>query len=319
MQINIVSSGFNCSKFYMRILNICSDDWANFMHNNSKALKSVSVSVDEYKLNRHVFKYDSEAKTESISFINELILSNSYDIIQVFHSCLNWLNALKYTSSKVIVYHTGSVYRNNHEHFNNAFNSVVDKSVLALPEFWNLGAKNQVYCVGSVDIGRFKKNPDIIIGHYPSNELIKGTESIKPILNKLSNEFGILLSIKNNLSYNEIQNRLSDTVLYVELFKPELNGKKYGSFGITALEAASNGCIVITQSLSHKVYEKHYGESPMYLIKTLEELESNLKYLLRSNKEFILQKRKEHRDWIINNHSHEATGKYILNNVFNGL
>ena len=86
--------------------------------------------------------------------------------------------------SNVVVYHAGSSYRKHYKFYNDLFNPFVNMSILALGEFWELGAKNPQYLVGAVDTKRITPHfgssfSTPRIGHYPSNVSIKRTVHIK--------------------------------------------------------------------------------------------------------------------------------------------
>lgn len=298
-----------------RILNISSDDYANFSHDNAKALRSVGVNCVDVKTIPHIFKYPSESQIKTLDQIREL--AKSFDIIQIFHSDLILLNKVVDLGKELFVYHTGSRYRERPERFNLSFNPFVKRSFIALGEFSGLGSKNETYIVGAVDFDSSLMIPDPLapytVGHFPSSEEVKGTKEILDILETdVKNDF-ILNYSSEKVIFEKQMRRLEDCDIYIELFKPSLNGKKYGSFGITALEAASLGKVVITQNLSADVYEKHYGKPEIFLVESREDLIYELDFLLSLNPEDLKLLQVESRRWILKKHSHEATGARLKN------
>jgi len=303
----------------MKVLNVCRDDWSNFMYDNMKSLKAVGVNCDAVKLSPHLFHYTEEAKVRNEKIIHSMI--DQADVIQIFHSDTTFLGYCVSRFKKIIVYHTGSVYRDNPSWFNEKFNQHVNRSVIALGEFYESGAKNETYIVGAIptdyEIKYSSKHP-YNFAHYPSNPKVKGTSRIINTMaffddHRLLNfEWSTII-----LDYPEQVKRMQRCDVYVELLMGELNGKKYGSFGMTALEAAAMGKIVLTMNNSLEVYEKHYGKCPFLLHTDELSLATNIMKLMMSTPAFMNQLKKETRDWVVRNHSYEATGKYILKNILN--
>ena len=298
----------------MKVLNISSDDYANFAHDNAKALRAAGVDCVDWKTNPHVFNYPSERKLVRPSKIQDE--APNFDLVQIFHSDRSLLHLVKNSGSRLFVYHTGTRYRANPLVHNKHFNPHVERSFIALGEFEGLGSKNETYIVGAVDF-----DPDLVvdkvyqpytIGHFPSNKEIKGTKDILETINKVKGSYLLNVDTSPEPYLKQLQ-RLSDCEIYIELFKPSLDGRKYGSFGITALEAASLGKVVITQNLSANVYRKHYGEPALFLCDTKEELSRRIEYLLNMETEEFKSLQIASRNWIQSNHSHQATGKRLRN------
>jgi len=307
----------------MKVLNICVDDFANFSHDNAKALRSTGVMCVDLKLAAHEFGYESESEVVDHDAVLEAI--PKADVIQIIHSDANALKLVKRAkkaNQKLVVYHTGSRYRSRSGYYNNLFNREVDASIIALGEFANLGAKNEHYIVGAVDIKKYLKFGHEIkqpykIAHFPSNAKVKGTEQILEMLVKVKGEFKLIHSTKI-VNQKQQMKRIDACDIYIELFKPELNGKKYGSFGITALEAAAAGKIVITQNLSANVYEAAYGNCALLLAEDESNFISIIESLLEMEKEEISELQTHTYKWLKQNHSYKATGeriKKILNEL----
>jgi len=95
------------------------------------------------------------------------------------------------------------------------------------------------------------------------------------------------------------------------MFNPMQGKRKYGEWGMTTLEAAALGKIVVTNFLSIDRYKIEYGECPLFVCNTLEQLEKNILYLSKMNKEEILEKKKETRAWVEKFHSYKAVGERL--------
>lgn len=317
----------------MRVLNICVDDYANFMHDNAKALRSVGINCHDYKMVKHPFGYETESEIKSEYEISLII--KQFDLIQIFHSDDRFIGFCK--GKRTVVYHTGTKYRQNPNGYNAVFNPNVEMCFVALPEFVGLGAKNEQYIVGAVDTDKliqitlpyFIKRREIrlnisnmkpIVAHYPSNTEVKGTAVINKVIEELLEdglEFEYLHST-NLVTYPEQLKRMAECDIYIELFAPMQGDKKYGSFGITGLEAGAMRKCVITMG-NNDVYKKAYNEdSQLFLIDGVDELKSKIKALVNNYKKhyiyfmlsnyFIFEQIKK-------NHSYEATGNFIKNKL----
>lgn len=293
----------------MNVLNICVDDYANFMHDNTKALRSVGIEVDEMKLQKHVFNYNSESRVVGINEMKNTIAKHK--IIQIFHSDSKLLPLC--SKKRVIVYHTGTRYRQNSKRLNSYFNPRVSNSILALGEFVGMGAKNESYVVGAIDTNALfpiKRNRRIVtVGHYPSSVYNKGTETINKIIESIKDkcEFKYLHSTEL-VSYNKQIERMRAVDIYLELFSPTQGDKKYGSWGITAMEAAAMGKIVFTNHSTSEVYKKTYGCFPeMECHNDIERFTRKLQFII-SNKTLIPHLQTLTRAWIVKHHSYKATG-----------
>jgi len=245
----------------MKIVSICNDDHANFMHNHANALRSIGVNCVDIKLQSHIFRYDSQSKVVSESEIPEII--KDADIVEIFHS---EDFALKYTTGKrTVVFHTGTRYRQRSSYFNSLFNPFVELSICALPEFIGQGAKNEKYVVGAIDTVKTKPYQNrigkkVAVGHFPSNPKVKGTERINSLISELKSEFDFEYKFSESIvDYEQQLERMNSCDVYIELFNPEQNGKKYGSFGVTALECAAMGKVVLTQNIGERIYFESYG------------------------------------------------------------
>lgn len=302
----------------MKVLNISTSDYANFAHDNANALRSVGVHCDDIKVKEHYLNYQSQSRIVKLNQIG--LIAKDYDLIQIFHSSIQCLDQVKNLGKKLVVYHTGSNYRSEHEAINNAFNPFVEVSFIALCEFSGLGSKNEKYIVGATktDVSTLRKTKHpYIFAHYPSDAEIKGTKEILSMILKTNGGFNFHYST-DLVDYDNQRKRIGECDVYIELFKPILNGNQYGSWGITALEAASMGKVVVTQNLNNNVYQREYGDCPFTLAKNQKDFINKINYLLSlSNDEMILLQKKTF-DWVNNNHSYLATGnriKSILNEL----
>lgn len=290
----------------MRVLNLSSNDYANCAHNNARALRSIGVDCDDYVLNQHPFGYESQSEPINRAFIPVIV--NSYDVVQIFHTCpiiLDWV--LRGKPNKIAVHHTGSRYREEPEYFNNLFNPLVDITFSDHCEFMELGGKNIHYLAPHVELEKvYRNNSKLVVGHYPSNPEVKGTNEIVLMLERFKPFYDIRID-DTKVNHLENLNRVAECNIYVELFKPELNGKRYGHYGVSAFEATALGCKVVTQNFYPKVYEDAYGiETPFILANTEEDF---IKYF--DDAKYWHESVFETKNDFYEVHSIEATGRRI--------
>lgn len=298
----------------MKIINLSYDDYANFSYNNCMALRSVGIDCNSYKRIRHQFGYEDQCKIVSMDQILDLI--KDADIVQLMHSDNTWLNICADLGKRVVVYHTGTAYRNNPDNMNTFFNPIVEKCFTDQCEFIGLGMKNETYTTVAIDTDKFKPLPWLVsgpftIGHYPSNPEVKGTVSIVQMIKKLKqpNKFVYAIDRVNHVS--QIR-RMSQCDIYIEMFKPILNCRPYGCYGVTAFEAASMGKIVITNNIREDVYYNYYQVEPaLFIANTENTFLSLVDDILNSSKDEIKKMQQYSREWVIEKHSYKAIGERI--------
>jgi len=301
----------------MRVINYTRTDWANFAFDNAMALQSVGINCKSYVANKHTFNYIHTSEQITNENITKEMCEADY--VQIFHSDIKALEIFIKSSSKakLIVYHAGSVYRRDPEFYNKLFNPHIYKSVIALPEFAGLGAKNEQYLVGGIDTARI--TPVIkslvypyIFAHYPSSYDKKGSYDIC----RMMEEMKIPLKFSSDIVFmTEHYKRTMECDVYIELFKPILEGKHYGSFGIQALESAAMGKIVVTQNMNEDVYFNEYGFCRLMLANNETDFKDIIELLDKNSPNEIKNLQEETRQWIVDNHSYEKTGKRILEKV----
>jgi hypothetical protein len=294
----------------MKILNICCDDYANFSHDNANALRSVGIMAIDIKLVKHVFNYKNESDIVNEDQLKRYI--EMADLIQIFHSDSSLLKYCK--GKRTVVYHTGTRYRQHPDKFNALFNPFVERSFIALGEFAGLGSKNETYIVGATEIlGQPSLHfiKPLRFAHYPSNPDVKGSHNICRSIDQLSEKILFHYS-SERVSHAQQLERMKSCDVYIEMNSAEQGGKKYGSWGITTLEAASLAKIVITNHSTVSVYEKTYGvKPPLVLIEDYGSIEEAIKYLLSLTDTQINNLKNSTLMWVNEFHSYQSTGNYL--------
>lgn len=286
-------------------LNLSVCDYANFAHDNARALRAVGANVMDLKFSKHQLGY----KTES-SVVNERLIKDvymDYDVLQLFHSN-RYLFELVKDHPNIVVYHTGTAYRNDHVRLNELFNPVVKCCITDQTEFMELGAKNLHYIAPHTELKPAPKRQDgkLIIGHFPSNHWVKGTDQIIYLLEQHKDDFEIRID-KTLVSHEENLRRTAQCHIYIELFKPVLDGRPYGAFGTSAFEAAALGCLVITQDFHPEVYKSVYGSCSFAIANTEAQFFWLLDFLKKCKPSDLITKGEFYKK-----HDIKATGERIL-------
>jgi len=265
------------------------------MYNHHIGLTMNRVDSYCYKLNPHPFKYKNEASLITVEGLKEL----KADVFILFHSDYE---LEQYLSGPVVYYHTGTKFRQNSERIKYHTTSA-PLHLIALPEFHGV-LKNEAYLIGSVEqhhTNRYIKGN--VFGHYPSNAGVKGTNQILEWFDSVGVTYN---ADATTLPYEQHIKRLDSCDIYVELFSPTQGGKPYGSFGMTALEAAQLGKVVITQNLSGvNLYVNTYGECELEIANTAEEFKRKIIYYKDAK---VQDKSNRVVEWFNEKHSQRATG-----------
>ena len=304
----------------MKILNVSRNDWANFAYANLKALQAAGADATGFKEMPHGFNYSGE-----LQILSEIDIASKIkeaDIVQIFHSYEDYLPFCK--GKKVIVYHTGTGYRQAPERANSIFNPNVEFCFSDQTEFMNLGAKGVRYITTAIDTENIYPQKyvgdKIRIGHFPSKIKgdLKGTSKIIDMLLECKdkfdkeNRFEIVIDTKQR-PHPDYLKKLQSVDIYVELFAPSQEGKEYGCYGVTAFEAAAMGKVVVTQNLHPEVYEKEFGATELLYANSRELFFQIMENLMESNSVQLQEKADKTRLWAVDKHSYKAMGKHLIN------
>ena len=290
----------------MRVLNLASMDFANMSHENANSLRAVGVDCVDWTFQRHVFNYQTQSEQATINDIAKHYMS--YDCVQVFHSDPRIFEVVR-NHPKLIIYHTGTRYRNNKEFYDSLFRG--QRIFTDQCEFL-LHNKDFTYIAphfSFVDPRPKRYDGTITIGHFPSNPIVKGTDKIKEMIKPFKDKFNFNIDETRYPHYNNLQ-RIAKCDIYIELFQPLLNGKLYGCFGVTAFEATALGCLVITNNLNPAAYEDVYGNHNFILANNEEKFHNILNVITKDNFQLI---RESTHNGFIGKHNMEAAGKHLLN------
>jgi glycosyltransferase involved in cell wall biosynthesis len=326
---------------------LAKDDWANTMYRTWRCLIHLGLNCVAFKGNPHPYKYPHEAPIHpSLTSIPisyspvavqapglETLIRESHVIHLFAATCPIFHHDMQfYNQAKVVVQHGSSAYRQMPEVCNNVFNKIADATIIQCPDLLGLGAKNEVFIYYAVDTDFLQPNyervdPDkIIIGHFPSNPHVKGTQAIINVIKQLKEEpslkdkFEFVFPDKT-LSWVGNLKRIEKCDIIIETLNPKQVDKKFGEWGNTALEAAALGKVVITNSHSVHIYEKQYNRKLMLQIaNTPEQLATTLRTILMGWNDEDYRKMKERtRKWVVMNHSIPSTAERLWEKVYKHL
>jgi len=297
----------------LNVLLIAHKDWANLGQMISECLNKIGVESNMLVKSKHKFEFP----THGIYFKNKSQIeqyAKKANIIIFMHSQYIPLgDNLK--NKKVLVWHTGSRFRQHSKNVNKIFNPIVDASICCRDVF-GLGAKNEkdIPCPVNTNILKpnYKRvdNDKIIIAHYPSGN--KGINIIKKCIevvqqSSLKDKFRFNYSEeRERVSWKEQIERVSECDVYIEEMREYQKKQLLSIFGITALEAAALGKIVITKFLHLEEYEEKFGKCGLHIAKTPKELIQQIKHIVSLSDDDLLELKKQSRDWIVRCHSYEA-------------
>ena len=281
-------SGIDC-------LFVSNNDWANMGYLLAKSLQSVGVNAKAITSHKHPFGYKEEAELCTDSLYAEYVAKAK--VVVAMHSEYKPCNY-----KKLWVFHGGSAYRHNHVKLNELFNPLVTGTILQHWEFLNKGAKNPYWVLPPIDLSI---KPDYthhgkLFAHYPRGSA-KGTRDIVYICEEL----GVRLNCNTKIiPHNENMKRMSDCDIYIEM----VSGPEWG---MTALEAAALGKIVVTTFNGLDDYKRQYGECELVVANNKEELRERIKEIMNWTEEEILEKKKATRQWAERYHSFQAVGQRL--------
>jgi hypothetical protein len=286
------------------ILISSSNDYAGFGHSMGKALRSIGVDCIDTTLSKHPFNYGTESTVVSRETFKTL--SAEAEHVLICHSCPILFDLNQNPSFSVA--HTGTRLRESPEYFKDLFQSA-KVHLTDQTEFMRYGKMK--YIVSAVDKSIYKPKEigkKIIVGHYPSNPEVKGTNEIIEMLKPFRDQFEIRIGLKQ-VSHEEQIKRMQECDVIVELFKPILNGRRYGCFGVTALEGLMMGKLVVTQDLEDETYRDSYGEHLLVNAKTPHQFKTALDSVQSYFSDSV--SKQIHED-AVSRHGYEATGKRLM-------
>lgn len=300
----------------MKVLLLTSgSDWANLGYTFSRSLQT--VGIDAIMLGKSPRAYGYPNRGISVGDISSHV--ESADIIQFMHSTYVE-TGIDLGDKRVFVFHGGGHYRDNPFEINRLFNPIVEKTLIQTGDLFGKGAKNEVLLSPAIDIGQiapvFKSvnSNRLVIGHFPSSSEDKGSDIIAQAIKLVNYDkkfFGKFLYVtsESKVKWRENIERMSYCDIYIEQMK-------LGEWGISALEAAALGKVVITNFKSEVMYLKEYGNHELVIANNINELVFSIKKILSMDQWEILNKKNKTREWVEKVHNLSATGKRLKEVIY---
>lgn len=326
-----------------QILMLTNNDWSNTCYKFKKCFELQNINCILIKLNNHIFEYPeqgiiSKVKYNMVSqypvivnitnkmFINTIkLIASRVKYIWCHSSTLFMFDNIpiyKYFKNiEYIVSHGGTTYREQPIYVGNIFNKFVTKTLIQCPDLLDLNKdnKNEELIYYPVDLNSFKPNfslknsEKLVFGHNPSTSKIKGTQTILNTLNLFEDKL-IYIGQQKEYKYHSLEAervpwneqilKYQNYDVYIETLNPSINGKPYGEWGNTCLEAIASGCIVITNCIHLNKYIKYYKNiPPLFIANTQDELICQINKLLSMSKNEIIEEKKKHYNWVEKYHS----------------
>ena len=286
----------------MKTLLVSAYDWANVGKSFEIALKAVGEEAKAISFNEHeLLPKDRGELVKSQQVLNEYLAWA--DAIILMHSEPMDLR----TNKPIFVFHGGSRYRTDHAKLNEVFNPRVTASIIQTYDLFGLGAKNEKWVIPPIDTDAikpvFKSDEEYVkFAHYPRCSMVKGSASINYAFYKCGGDFTFS---DERVSREDNLKRMAGCDVYMEAHKC------VSDWGVTTLEAAALGKIVITQFNGHGSYENEFGACPILSANDLKQLDRRINEVLEMDAAEIMALQHQHRQWVKTNHSYIAVGERL--------
>ena len=333
------------------VLMITYDDFANTMYRFWLCAKNLGLNAVAIKGKSHMLQYPVQAPLHP-SLMNgqynappTTILApglehmlNSAHIVHLFATTFPVCN-FDWNSTFTVVQHGGTVYRQSPYEVNAHFNQIARKAVIQCPDLLGLGAKNETLIYYPVDTEFIqpdftrKKPGRLVVGHFPSNPFVKGSDQVIEVIKEVAEETGKVDFIaaddvelygrdyRSNrhwklVTWEKNLERMKKCDVIIETLASDQDGKPYGEWGNTALEAAASGCIVISNCVHRNVYEREYGDLGVHVANDRISLKEELIRLTCIDGLALEHEKRLCRQWAEEKHSISVTAKRLWNKVY---
>ena len=288
------------------VLFINNNDWANVSYDLAKSLGCCGIEAKAITENLHPFNYPEQAvQVRSQPGIQEFV--DDSDVVVFMHS---WYTSANYRGKHLFAYHGGTAYRQYSDVLNQFFNPIIEGAIVQTYDLLNMGAKNEKWLLPAVDTGKIQvaevKNDILTFGHFPRHPDIKGTKVICDLMQSLKDDFKFrFLASTEIVPWEKNLERMGECDVYIEELAPPYE------WGITTLEAAALGKVVITDFKGLNSYQAVYGDCPLLVSNTPEELRDRVIEAIEMNRADLLLKQRDTRKWVETYHSYEAVGERL--------
>jgi len=327
------------------VLMLTFKDLSNTGWRTSKCLELLGLNVKFFKSKSHI-KYTEEAEICKMKRNNNSSFPLAYECKELKHlaeqaKVIHFIagtfvdTGVDLSKKKVIIQYGGRPYMtgNQRRRCNRFFNNIADATIIQYPMLLGHGAKNEHLIYYPVDTDflqpEFDRNSEkVIIGHFPSNPRVKGTKTILKVINELENDkkykdkfeyIGKRDLNKKMVGWLDHLEKFKTCDVVIETVKSTFKKNKFGEWGNSALESASLGKIVVTNSIRDNIYQKEYGDNSLHIANNENQLKNQLIKIINMSAEEIQKEKMKSRQWVEEKHSFESTSKRLWKKIYKGL
>ena len=291
-------------------------DWANVGAGFAAAGRKVGMDCLSVTDQHHELNYVEKStlwKKCILTDIEDLQkFADEFRVIVMLHSQL--IPIEKRSWQKWAAFHGGGAYRSAPKNVCNKFNKIVDINLIQHGEFFGFGCYNEKWMIPATDTEYIKpmfsntktiREIGITFGHYPRGPS-KGTETINKVMEKFNGRCNYRWEAGNEVPWIENLKRMRNSGdVYIESLLGSLG--EWG--GVTVMEAAALGKIVVTQATTFDKYEQEFNyKCPIVVANTVSALSEQIERLLSFSPEEIVELQRKSRDWVENVHGYIPTG-----------
>lgn len=299
------------------ILFSCIDDWANVAYLLQESMRAVGVNALAVTQKPHGFDYADQATI--MPYKEQQALADESKIVVHMHSRMT----VKPTKEGVhhVAFHGGAKYRFAAAQNNNQFNKFVDCTLIQTADLLGLGAKNEEWILPPIDLKAIKPKFGILdtkvkVAHYPRSAREKGSVAINRVMAGIKKDKALGKKLAYTYDSTRVEwakniERMRQCDIYIETMAPLHMKHPHGVWGMTALEAAALGKIVVTNFKGLKRYESEYGPCALQVADTEEQLDHVMRRLLAMSVDELESLQITTREWVEKYHSFEAVGKRL--------
>lgn len=299
----------------MKVLILATEDDANWGYSLSRIFSMQDHEVTGLKLVRHAFDYPVQLTLSTIEEMQsacldaDLVMFPQMDM-EIFRQCYPY-----FEGKKVGVCHGGSYFRQNKKFCNRILNHIAAFQWVLELDLIDAGTVNKIYTAISVDTDLIQ--PDytdygITIRHSPSSDHRKGTDEILEILEQLKEKYPeITIDVcTERVIWEQNLDRVRASDIYIDELMLKQGTELVGSWGMSSMEAAALGKIVVSNHLWDNEYRKEYGVNPMIqAANSITEMYNTLEKLILMTPDQRYDLKVQTREWVEQYHSFEKTGE----------
>jgi len=319
------------------VLMLTAKDLSNMAWRFSNCLKLLDLNVQVFKQNKHM-NYGDEVPTLPMKFLKKTpLVFTCFNLRKLARNS----KVLHFTSgtfidtgvnvkNKIVVLQYGGRpfvgFRNKRKACIRFFNTFVNYTIVHHPFMLQHGANNCCFIKPPVETDKllpvFERQDlkKIIIGHFPSYDVRKGTKVIMKVLenlkaSKFGNQFEYIIETERVPWHQQLE-RIKKCDVIIECLTPVVGDDKFGEWSTATLESAALGKITVTNSFHEDIYEKTYGPSEICIANDPTQLRKVLVQLINMTPEQIQDKKIKTREWVVRCHSMEATAILLWEKVY---